>query len=367
MLPDISREATVSIANESAHSSRAAGAFEQLPKWLNLVPMVAQWVWLGLRYRSITLPSAANPHITAGGLVGEGKLEYFRIMGPLALAACAEHIGVHVTETTVVGDLAAAMESAGLRFPVMVKPDLGWCGFGVNKISDTGELQRYLSQYPVNQTLLLQRYLPEDGEAGLFYAREPGGGAGELIGMLLRHYPQAMGNGRDTLAQLVAGDTRLKRSLGSELHRGAYDPEYIPQAGEKVRLSTIASTRVGGLYEDATERVTATLRARVDAIARDMKDFHIGRFDVRFSTMEALQKGEFTIMEVNGAGSEAVHAWDPKYSVGEVYRMVFAKQRLLFRIADANRRKGHRPVGKIRLARLYLEQQRLMALYPPSN
>jgi len=98
-----------------------------------------------------------------------------------------------------------------------------------------------------------------------------------------------------------------------------------------------------------------------------MRDFHIGRFDVRFTTLEALQRGEFTIMEVNGAGSEAVHAWDPKYSIRQVYRMVFAKQRLLFRIADANRRKGHRPIGKMRLARLYLEQQRLMALYPPSN
>ena len=67
MLPDISREATVSIANESAHSSRAAGAFEQLPKWLNLVPMVIQWLWLAIRYRSVTLPSTANPAILAGG------------------------------------------------------------------------------------------------------------------------------------------------------------------------------------------------------------------------------------------------------------------------------------------------------------
>ena len=70
------------------------GAFEQLPKWLNLIPMVAQWAWLGLRYRSLTLPSSANPAITSGGLVGEGKQEYFASMGPLALAATAEYIVV---------------------------------------------------------------------------------------------------------------------------------------------------------------------------------------------------------------------------------------------------------------------------------
>ncbi|MEJ7746225.1 MAG: hypothetical protein WKF61_05645 [Luteimonas sp.] len=85
---------------ESGLDTRIVGRFEQLPKWLNLIPMVAQWLWLGLRYRSVTLPSAANPRITAGGMVGEGKLEYFDIMGSLARASTAEHIGVRVEAST---------------------------------------------------------------------------------------------------------------------------------------------------------------------------------------------------------------------------------------------------------------------------
>ncbi len=348
-------------------SARRVGRFEQLPKWLNLIPMVAQWLWLGLRYGSVTLPSSANPAITAGGLVGEGKLEYFRIMGPLALAASAEHIGVRVDETTQVGDLTDAMNTRGLQFPVIAKPDLGWCGFGVNKIAHVADLARYLQGYPRGQTLVLQRYLPEEGEAGLFYVRHPDAAAGTLIGVLRRHYPRVTGNGRDMVGVLVAADTRLKRMESSASHHADYDPDYVPHAGETVRLSTIASTRVGGMYEDATAAVTPALTARVDAIARDMQQFHVGRFDVRYTTLDALRRGEFTIMEVNGAGSEAVHAWDPKYSMRQVYRIVFAKQRLLFRIADANRRAGHRPIGMRALARLHLQQQRLMSLYPPSN
>lgn len=367
MPADISHRATEAHDAQSLAPPRAAGKFEQLPKWLNLVPMVAQWCWLGLRYRSLTLPSAANPSITAGGLVGEGKQEYFQIMGPLALGACAEHVCVTVDKDTTLADLINAMDDRGLRFPVVAKPDLGWCGYGVNKIANAAALAQYLGGYPINETLLLQRYLPEDGEAGLFYAREPAHPEGVLIGVLLRHYPQVIGNGHDTLARLVATDARLLRSASTGFHGAGHDPDYVPRHGEKVRLSMVASTRVGGRYEDATGQVTAALRRRVDAIARDMTDFYIGRFDVRFTTLEALQRGEFTIMEVNGAGSEAVHAWDPKYSIREVYRMVFAKQRLLFRIAEANRRNGHRPIRKITLARLYLRQQKLMALYPPSN
>jgi len=338
-----------------------------LPKWLNLIPMVLQWLWLSVRYRSVTLPSAANPHITAGGLVGEGKLEYFRQMGPVARAATAGHNGVRIEESTSVADVFAAMHAAGLQFPIVVKPDLGWCGYGVRKIADRDALARYLSLYPRGQMLVLQRYLAEEGEAGLFYMRHRDEPAGRLIGVLLRHYPQVTGNGCDTVAALIAADQRLKRAIGSRLHECLYDPGYLPRAGEKVRLSTIASTRVGGRYEDATSSVTPVLTTRIDAIARDMPEFHVGRFDVRYSTLDALRAGDFTIMEVNGAGSEAVHAWDPKYTIAQVYRMVFAKQRALFRIADANRRAGYRPIGMCALARLHLAQQKLMERYPPSN
>lgn len=354
---------------QAGHGSRTrtVGRFEQLPKWLNLVPMVLQWLWLGLRHGSVTLPSAANPRITAGGLVGEGKLEYFNLMGSVARAATAEHVGLRIEDSTRSEDVIAAMLTAGLRFPIVVKPDLGWCGYGVRKIDDSAALAHYLSLYPRGQMLVLQRYLAEDGEAGLFYMRHRDEPMGRLIGLLLRHFPHVIGNGRDTVAALVAADARLKRATGSHLHECQYDPAQVPRAGEKVRLSTIASTRIGGLYEDATADVTPALTARVEAIARDMPDFHVGRFDVRYSTLEALRAGEFTIMEVNGAGSEAVHAWDPKYSIAEVYGIVFAKQRALFRIADANRRAGHRPIGMRALARLHLAQQALMGRYPPSN
>lgn len=347
--------------------TRDVGRFEQLPKWLNLIPMVLQWLWLGLRYGSVTLPSSANPRITAGGLVGEGKLEYFRLMGPLARAATAEHIGMRIAASTRVDDVVNAMHAAGLQFPIVVKPDLGWCGYGVRRINDRDALAHYLSLYPRGQTLVLQRYLAEEGEAGLFYMRHRDEPAGRLIGVLLRHYPHVIGNGCDTVATLIAADARLKRATGSRLHEYLYDPGHVPRAGEKVRLSTIASTRVGGLYEDATDAVTPALTARIETIARDMPDFHVGRFDVRYSTLEALRAGEFTIMEVNGAGSEAVHAWDPKYTIAQVYSIVFAKQRALFRIADANRRAGHRPIGMRALARLHLAQQKLMGRYPPSN
>ncbi|TPG11649.1 hypothetical protein EAH75_11675 [Rhodanobacter glycinis] len=351
--------------------SRAAprpGTIERIPKWLNLVPMVLQWCWLGLRHGSLTLPSAVNPQITAGGLVGDTKSEYFAGMGAHARSRVAPYVMLGVEGGDMLAAALSAMNEAGLAFPVVAKPDLGWCGFGVRRLDDAPELADYLRQYPAGESLMLQRYLDEPGEAGIFYVRHPDQPRGWLLGILLRHYPQVVGDGVRNVAQLIRADARLQRAMRNQReHECQYDPDEVPAPGDTVRLSLIGSTRVGGRYEDGSALASEALLAAIEAIARDMPQFHAGRFDVRYRTLQDLRCGRFTIMEVNGAGSEAVHAWDPKYSVWQVYRMVFAKQRLLFAMGAANRARGHRPIGMLALARHHLHQQRLIRRYPPSN
>jgi hypothetical protein len=125
---------------------------------------------------------------------------------------------------------------------------------------------------------------------------------------------------------------------------------------------------VGGLYRDGGVCITPKLTAAVDAIARDMPEFYFGRFDVRFDTLADLSAGRgFTIMEINGAGSEAIQAWDPDIGLTAGLQMIFQKQSLLFAIGDTMRRRGVRPIGVIELIKLNMRQNRLIARYPPSN
>lgn len=347
----------------------ALGALERLPKWLIIVPLVVQWLYLSLRFGGPTTPSAANPAITAGGLVGEGKLEYLAQMGPLARAATATSVGVRIDlAQDHSAALQAAMQAAGLEFPVIVKPDLGMCGYGVRRIETAADLHAYARAFPDGQQLVLQRYLPEDGEAGIFYARDPCSGAGRIIGLALRRYPQVTGDGVRNIGQLIQADPRARRLLGRAAHQLAADLSSVPKSGRQVRLSTIGSTRVGGLYLDGGALITPALTAAIDAIAGDMGEFHFGRFDVRFTSTHALQQGQgFTIMEVNGAGAEAIEAWDPATGLLAGLRTIFAKQRLLFEIGAANRRRGTAAIGLLALARLNAAQNRLLDAYPPSN
>ena len=343
------------------------GALERLPKWLICVPLVAQWLWLSLRYLGVTLPSCANPAITAGGLVGETKLEYFDSMGPLALATTALHVAVPPALRASMADVREALEREGVAFPLIAKPDLGMCGFGVRLVADEAALAAYFAAFPAGQTIVLQEYLAQEGEAGVFYARHPGQTQGRIIGLALRYFPQVVGDGGSTIDQLIAADPRTAR-VRQPRHELAIDGARVPAAGEAVRLATIGSTRVGGLYRDGRDCITPVLSAAIDAIARDMKQFHFGRFDLRFANTQALREARgMKIMEVNGAGSEAIEAWDPDVSLAQAFRTIFAKQRTLFEIAAANRGRGHRPIGLRRLAQLHLMQQRLLDAYPPSN
>lgn len=344
------------------------GALESMPKWLICIPLAIQWTWLALRHGSVTLPTAANPGITSGGLVGEGKLEYFALMGPLARAATARHVGIRSAASLSDAELAATLERAGLAFPVVAKPDLGLCGYGVCKLDSFTALRDYAECYPDGETIVLQEYLSEENEAGIFYVRDPASGEGRLIGLALRYFPRVTGDGVATLEQLIRGDRRAVRVLDTPAHACGLDLGAVPPAGQVMRLSTIGSTRVGGLYRDGGALVTPALTAAIDAIARDMPEFHFGRFDVRFRSLQELSAGAgFTIMEVNGAGSEAIQAWDPDTGLVDGFRMIFSKQRLVFAIGAANRRRGLRPIGPLALVRLNWRQNGLIDRYPSSN
>lgn len=367
--------------------ARKVAAAERIPTLLFYAPLVLRWLWLSLRYRSLTLPSVANPAIEAGGFWGESKsacmgligadqqrwVASFRRFRTARLGARGE--GEGRGDAVETARALALMREAGLRFPIVVKPDIGWQGFGVRLIEDAAELQDYLAAFPPGEVLILQQYVPFDGEAGVFYARLPGEAQGRVFSLTLRYFPHVVGDGRSTLRELILADVRARFKArfylgGLREHLGLTEAELasIPAAGEVERLAFIGSIRVGGLYRDGRKLITPELTARMDAIARSMGEFWFGRFDIRFESVERLRRGEgFAVIEINGAGAEAIHAWDPEMPVLSTYRELFRAQTLLFEIARRNRARGFKPIGLRALLAYQRRQQRLIKRYPPSG
>ena len=359
-------------------SARRVAPSEKIPPILYYIPLGLRWIWLGLRHGSLTLPALADPCIEAGGLWGESKSGCLgQISGDQSrwvagFVACERRAGEEAQAYLRRTELALA--AAGLGFPLVAKPDVGWQGFGVQLLADRDGLARYLLSYPDDATVILQRHVPYDGEAGILYVRMPGEESGRVVSLTLRYFPHVIGDGASTVRELIEREPRMRLKsrfyLGADRkHRGVAPGrmDAVPAAGEMVRLSFIGSIRVGGLYRDARAYITPALSARFDAIAGSMPEFYFGRFDVRFATLERLQAGEdFAIIEVNGAGAEAIHMWDPEMSLGAAYRELIDYQTLLFEIGRRNRARGYRPMTLREFFAFTDKQNRLIRRYPPS-
>jgi len=124
---------------------------------------------------------------------------------------------------------------------------------------------------------------------------------------------------------------------------------------------------MGGLYKNVSSAITPALDETLDAIASSMPNMHVARFDVRFASLSALAAGDFTIIEINGAGSEAIEFFDPDVPFLAAYRGILAKQAMVFAIAAQNRRAGFAPCGWRALAAAFRRQVRLIDRYPASN
>ena len=334
-----------------------------LPKPLLVVPMVVQWLVLALRYRSLSLPSAADPMIDAGGLAGESKIAYFDQVGDAERPWLARTAAI-VSEPDAAARVRAAMDGLGIDFPIIAKPDIGWCGFGVRRIDDPAALQAYCDAYPAGETLLVQEYLDMPGEAGLFYVRRPAETRGRLLSLTVRTPPTVRGDGTSSLRDLLAQDGRLRGR--TSLYGGAA-LEQVPATGREVPLAAVWSYRMGGLYRDRSEVITSALEQRIDVIASGMPNLHVARFDIRFASFGELSEGRFKIIEINGAGSEAIEFFDPAVPFFSAYRGILEKQAMVFAIAAENRAAGFAPCGWRALLHAYRRQARLLDRYPPSN
>jgi hypothetical protein len=345
--------------------------FEFWPSFLFYAPVALFWAWQSLRYRSVTLPSLANPRIEAGGICGESKTDILDLAGPPAQAWIAPYAGITTLGAAGGNDLAvaeAAMRQAGLDYPVVAKPDMSCNGAGVRLVRDREALRRYLAEYPRATRLQLQALVPDEGEAGIFYIRRPGEAKGRITSVTLKYPPVVVGDGTASIRALIRADARLEAISHILLPKLGAEAARVPASGERVQLVFVGNHCRGSIFKNGEHVVTVALQARIDEIAQAIPELYFARFDMRYSSVNALRRGEgFKIIEVNGAGSEATHIWDPKTRIGDAYATQFFHYGEAFAIGAALRAKGAKPYGWWRLLRAWQRQKALMARYPAND
>ncbi len=348
--------------------------FEFWPMWAFYPPVMAYAGWQMLRHRSLLLPTAANPSFPGGGFFGESKAEILT----LAMRHVPDWVAPFITidrpaapgaDAAAERDAAlAALARAGLSLPVVAKPDLGCRGAGVKLVRTPEQLQAYLAAFPAGARLLLQRLVPHEGEAGIFYCRLPGQARGRIVSITLKYFPHVVGDGRRSLRALIEADPRAGKLAHLYLRRHVARLDTVPAAGEAVRLAFAGSHSRGAIFRNGTHLVTPEMEARFDAIAQALPEFHFGRFDLRFDSFSDVQLGRgFTILEVNGAGAESTHIWDRRTGLLQAWRDLMRQYRWLFDIGAANRARGFQPMRWADFLAAYRREKALTPLYPATD
>jgi hypothetical protein len=300
---------------------------------------------LAARYGVRALP-AANPGLEDGGLVGESKAD---ILGKLPEQWTIPFL--LAPSLTPASEIVSRVVARGWQYPLIIKPDVGQRGIGVKRVSNESELEAYSRAY--GGPVLVQPWHPGPYEAGIFYVRPPGESRGYIFSITDKKFPFLIGDGVSTIEQLITRHPRFRRQAGLFLHRHAADRERVIATGERFALGDIGNHAQGALFVDGAHLITPALEERIDAIARAVPGFFIGRFDVRYCDLQRFKAGlDLAIVELNGVTAESTNIYDPARSLLDAYRTLFAQWRLVFRIGAANLKRGESGVSLRRIAAL---------------
>lgn len=317
--------------------------WEFWPMWAAYLPVVPWILLLAVRFRCLTLFSAANPGIYSGGFAGESKADILTALMPSG--AVAPFVVIRP------GDIPVTPA----RWPVVLKPDIGERGEGVAIVRSENELLSYLSR--AQRDTIVQEYVP-GLEFGILYCRRPHERAGRIVSITEKRFPVVTGDGRRTLKELILADNRAVCLAPVYLERNAFRKNGVPTEGERIRLVEIGSHCRGAIFLDARQFCTAQLAAKVDAISKSYDEFYLGRYDVRTPSVEHLQRGEFTVIELNGVAGEPIHIYDPAVGLLDAYRAMYRHWQLAFEIGDVNRSRGYRPMTFAELWRTVRSRRR---------
>jgi membrane protein DedA with SNARE-associated domain len=341
--------------------------WEFWPAWLFYSPVALNYLWLAARYRGFTLPTAANPGIFSGGFVGESKIGTLANLQAHHPDYTAE---AHLLEGTGPIERVAKLEESlvrlGFDYPFILKPDVGQRGVGVKLIRSPAQAEAFLHQ--TDAPLILQRYAPGPHEAGIFYYRLPSEPRGRIMAITEKIFPTVIGDGRHTIEELIWGDERARLIADRYLQRLNSRRDEILPTGTVFKLVEAGNHAQGCIFQDGEHLWSEQLERRIDEISRQLDGFFVGRYDVRYGSVEDLRAGgPFQIVELNGAASEATNIYDARNTLWSAYRTLFRQWRIVFTIGAENRRRGCAPTELGLLWRKWRESAALAATYPVTD
>lgn len=338
---------------------RRAGNWEFWSLRIFYLPVVLYILFLAFKHRSPTVFTAANPAIPAGGFVGESKRKIYEGLrkSPAVKKFFLEYIFFSNENSTgeKLAQIREFIDGQNLSFPLALKPDAGERGMGVKIVKNFPQLRSELEQ--IKQPYILQEF-SGGVEASVFYYRFPSEEKGKVFSITEKRFPVLKGDGMATLETLILRDKRAVCLAKSYFAQNREKLDSIPADGEAVQIIDIGTHSRGAVFLDGGWLKTVELENKIDEICRGFEGFYFGRFDIRARSFADLKRGEnFKIIELNGVTSESTNIYDPKFSLADAYRILFAQWRIAFEIGAQNLARGAKTSSVPALVKLIFESR----------
>jgi len=290
-----------------------------------------------IRSGSVWFFTPSNPKITFGGMDGEPKKEMYGLLPP----------GLYPPTFNALPEqdfdmLETTLQQSPIRYPFIVKPEIGCQGILLRKIDDAAAWKKYHSKVPCEY--IVQELVEYPMEISVFYIRHPAEEKGIITGLLHKIPLQVTGDGKMTLKELAEQHPKAGKRLAEMEGKHRDHWHMVIPAGERYMLSYAANHNRGARFIDLKEHIDDRLVAIFDKISHQVNDFFYGRYDIMCSNIEDLKDGKnFTILEYNGCGAEPNHFYDTGYTLFGAYREILKHWKHLYRISRYNRLHGVKP------------------------
>ncbi len=227
-------------------------------------------------------------------------------------------------------------------YPLIVKPEVGGQGILFRKIDTEKEFINYHTKMPFEY--IVQQMVTYPMEVSVFYIRHPQENKGIVTGFLHKIPLQVVGDGVQTLEQLILQHPKGQKRVG-ELHsKHKHKWNEVLKKDEKYMLSYAANHNRGAHFVDLKEHIDDKLVSIFDKISLQINDFFYGRYDSMCTNVEDLKNGKnFSILEYNGCGAEPNHFYDTGYTLFGAYKEILKHWKALYQISKYNKQQGIKP------------------------
>jgi hypothetical protein len=302
--------------------------------WLVYLPVSFYYLYLSIKAKSLFFFSGSNPSIENGGMFFESKWSIFELIPKEYYPST-----ILINPSSDIESILKMMESANIDFPIIIKPNRGERGWLVNKIHSESELITYNKAMQIEY--LIQSYIDLPLEISVFYYRHPKNENGIVTSVTLKKLLTITGDGKKTITDLILLKQRSFLQYERLKTQDSIDFNKVLENGEKLVLVPYGNHALGAMFLDYCHIIDQSLINTFDKISKRIKGFYYGRYDLRCTSIEDLKRGNnISILELNGAGAEPAHIYDPSYSFFKAQLDLAKHFKMMYLAAIENKNKG---------------------------